>query len=320
MVEKKNIKKYSKRNNTCSVVILSYNTKNITDRCLQSVEVAKEYCEKKLKNNVETIVVENGSSDGSLEMVRKKYEWVKLIIPGENTGFARGNNLGMKKAQGSYILLLNSDSLINKETIVSAIKYMEDYPSCDVLGCKLTFENGKFQPSAGFLPNLVNIFYWMLGIDKIPLIKDLLGTFHPNNPDFFSKDRSLGWVTGAFILLKKEVFEKTGGFDEKYFMYAEEVEWCKRIKEAAFNICFTPSFEIIHLKQASSQFNIREPLIKEAEGILYYFKKHYPNQLSLIRFGLFLGSFIRMCVFAFLGNKEKTQAYREIAMGKIWRK
>jgi len=306
--------------NDCSVIILSYNTKEITRKCLRYLKKAVDYAKMTADIKVETLVVENGSADGSQEMVKKEFPWVRLIVAKENTGFARGNNLGMKKSRGSYILLLNSDSFAQKETIVSAINYMKEHPFCDVLGCALTYEDGRFQPSAGYSPNLANVFHWMLGIDKIPIFRNLLMPFHPNNPDFFAREREVGWITGAFMFLKRKVFEETKGFDEKYFMYAEEVEWCKRITKKGFKIYFTPRFSVIHLKAASSKSDPLRPLAREVEGILYFFKKHHPRQLFFVRLSLILGAFMRMVTFFLLGKKEKSRTYWEIIRGKIWKK
>jgi len=306
--------------NDCSVIILSYNTKKITEKCLRSLKEAVSYAKKTMGYNVETIVVENGSIDGSLKMIKEKYPWVRLIVAKENTGFARGNNLGMKKSNGSYILLINSDTFVRRETIVSAIDYMREHPSCDVLGCQLTFKDGSFQASAGYLPNLANVFYWMLGIDKIPALGNLLMPFHPNNPNFFAREREVLWITGAFMFLKRRVFEETKGFDEKYFMYAEEVEWCKRITKKGFKIYFTPGFSVIHLKAASSKSDPLRPLVREVEGILYFFKKHHPRQLFFVRLALILGALMRLVAFFLLGKKEKSRTYWEIIRDKIWKK
>lgn len=303
----------------CSIIILSFNTKDITDRCLNEVEKSIGYFRKKEKGKIEVIVVDNASNDGSAQMIKRKYPWVKLLTQKVNTGFARGNNLGMKEAKGKYILLLNSDVFLYEETLARALTHMKTNSKYDVLGCKLTFEDGKFQPSAGYLPNPLNVFFWMIMLDKLPFIRDAIQPFHPNNESFFNSERRLGWITGAFMLLKREVFEKTSGFDESYFMYTEEVEWCRRINDKRFKIFFTPDFAAVHKKYASSNFDQQKPIIYETSGILYFFWKHYPGYLWSLRLSLYFGYSLRLLMFLFLNNSEKVHAYSRMLRSGIWK-
>lgn len=312
--------KISKSDKDISIIILSFNTKKITDRCLTAVKKSIDFLSKRQKSKVEVIVVENGSADGSAHMIRTKYKWINLIDPKVNLGFAKGNNLGMKAAKGKHLLLLNSDAFLEKDTLFKLLNYVKVNPNCDVLGCKLTYEDGRFQPSAGYLPGPYSVFFWMLMLDKIPVVGNILDPFHPNNESFFKSDRRVGWITGAFMFMKREVFEKTGGFDENYFMYTEEVEWCKRIKEANFNIVFTPEFAIIHQKFASSNFDQGRPIVYETSGILYFFKKHYPDKVWLLRLSLFLGYTIRIILFLALNNAPKVRAYAGMLREGIWQK
>src|SRR3990167_11505617 len=183
-----------------SVVILSYNTKDVTGRCLAKALAAKEYCEKKLKNKVEVIVLDNASADGSALAIKKDFPKVKLIAQKENLGFAKGNNLVMQKIKNPFILLLNSDCYLQEESLYKAIAYFRVNLNCDVLGARLNYASGLLQPSAGSLPNILNIIFWIFG----------LRGFHPNNKSYFSKAHPVGWIMGAFFMLKRQVFERTG--------------------------------------------------------------------------------------------------------------
>ncbi len=313
-------KKKSKSEITLSVVVLSFNTKNITDKCLSCLMVARKEFERKFKGKIEVIVVDNASSDNSAMMVKKKYPWVKLISEKENTGFARGNNIAMKKARGDYFLLLNSDAYVGKNTLVDAISYMSKNEDCDVLGCKLVYEDGKFQPSSGFLPTVVNVPLWMFGIDKVPILQGYLKPFHPNHRSFFAEERKVGWIMGAFMLVKREVFEETGGFDEEYFMYTEEVEWCRRISDLGFRVYFTPKFQVTHLLRASGGFDVKKPISKEGDGVIYYFQKHYPKYAWIAKYSIIFGYLLRVLAFAFLGNRGKFEGYRDYIFELLWRK
>ena len=261
-----------------SVIVLSYNTKEITDQCLIRLQLSVISCQTKLKNKIEVIVVDNASSDGSVEMIRKNHPWVKLIESKKNTGFSRGNNIGIKLAKNDYILLLNSDALVEENTLVDALEYFKNHGDCDILGPKLVFGDGIFQPSAGNLPTPSNIIYWIMGLSLIPGIKQSTEPFHPNYQEFFTKERRVGWISGAFFMAKKQVFDTVGGFDESIFMYLEEVELCRRIKKAGFKIWYVPSIIVTHLHGASSESNRASIFIHELKGLKYYFEKHNPKK------------------------------------------
>lgn len=294
-----------------SVIVLSFNTKAITDKCLSRLSLAKEAAEKE-KIEVEVLVLDNASSDGSVQMIREKYSWADLLISRVNTGFAKGNNLAMAKAKSDYFLLINSDVFVEKETLIKAINYFVTQKDCDVLGCRLNSPDGSFQPSAGELPGPSNIATWLLGIELIPATYAFLSPIHPKNVSYFSRDREVGWVMGAFMMLKKEVYKRTQGFDENFFMYTEEVEWCQRIKKAGYKIFYTPSFSVTHIGKASSKFVETTPLVREMTGMKLFFKKHHPGYVGLLSFLIWCSSLLRLLAFSLLGKKDKASAYLKI--------
>ena len=142
-----------------SIVILSFNTKDITLRCLDKLRISKEYCEKKLNNKVNVIVIDNGSMDNSAQEIKTKYKWVKLLALTENTGFSKGNNIGMSKTKDPFILLLNSDVYLNEESLYKTLAYFRVNLNCDVIGARLNYSDGRLQPSAGNLPSFLNITF-----------------------------------------------------------------------------------------------------------------------------------------------------------------
>lgn len=288
-----------------SVIILSFNTKDITKRCLEKLEVSRKYCEKKLKNKIEVIVLDNASSDGSLGMIRQEFPEVKLIAPKENTGFSKGNNIAMKQSKYPYILLLNSDVYLEEESLYKALAYFRVNLSCDILGARLNYVTGKLQPSAGNLPNPLNIIFWIMGLSFIS------PSFHPKSRSFFSKNHRVGWVMGAFFLLKKEIFEKTGGIDENLFMHMEEIEWSKRISDCGFKIWYVPQIEVVHLHGASTNFDLSSSFLNELKGVKYYFQKHYPLSYFPIKLFLILGLILRVIAFSLLGKTKRARIYME---------
>ncbi len=225
------------------MVILSYNTAKVTQKCLEHLYTSKDVF-------FETIVVDNDSKDESVEIIKKHFPQVKLIESKENLGFARGNNLGMSRALGKYILLLNSDCFVDPYTIKRCLDLQKD-----VLGCKLLNPDGSIQSSWGFFPSLRRVLQLMLFIDNLPVVRKFVDSIHIRDVARYENTRLVDWVMGAFILLKKEVFEKTRGFDEGFFMYGEEVEWLNRIKKMGYEVWYTPTAQATHIGRASQSDN-----------------------------------------------------------------
>lgn len=292
-----------------SVIICTFNTKSLTLECIQKLNESI----RALKKHVEIIVVDNGT-DGTGKLLKQKFQFIKLIEPGINTGFARGNNLGIAEANklSKYFLLLNTDAFVSENTLVEAVEFIESHSDCDLLGCKLVFENGYLQPSAGYLPTPFSVFTWALGIDLIFGFNRILKPFHPNYPDFFKSEKKVGWVTGAFWFMKRQVVKKTQGFDENYFMYGEEIEWCKRIENAGFNIWYTPKFEIVHLFSQSSG-STRNAFLREIEGIYYYMNRYYPDSKLYVKPVVRLGMFARAIAFGLMGNFYRARVHWDAA-------
>ncbi len=297
-----------------SVVIVSWNTKDITDHCLASMKKAVE----KVKNlaDVEVVVVENASEDGTPEMIAKKHPWVKLKPSGSDLGYGKGNNFGYKLCnhKNEYLLLLNNDAYVNEDTLVKCLDYLEKHSECDVLGCQLRFLDGRFQPSAGFLPTPSSVWTWIWGLGLVPVIKNLFKPFHPTDKQFFKKDREVGWTMGAFLFMKMEIYKKSKGFDENFFMYMEEVEWCRRVKEAGGKIFYTPSFWVTHVDKASAMGKPEELakiFRREILGFVYYLNKNYSNQSWWFIPAIKIGIFIRLLAFSLLGNKMRQDAYKQ---------
>jgi len=288
-----------------TVIILSYNTKEITAKCLNKLRIAKDYCQKKLKNKIQVIVLDNASTDGSAQFIKTNYHWVKLIASPTNLGFSKGNNFVMKESKNPYILLLNSDAYLEEESLYKALAYFRINLNCDVLGAKLNYFTGKLQPSGGNLPNPMNIIFWILGLKFLPV------AFHPKDKKFFSIAHSVGWVMGAFFMLKRKVFESTGGFDENLFMYMEEVEWCKKIWNAGFKIWYVPQVEVVHLHGASTNFDLSSSFLNELKGIRYYLLKHYKGFYFLVKIFLILGLVMRIVAFSVLGKTKRAKVYME---------
>lgn len=289
-----------------SIIIVSYKTKELLKNCLKSV------FDSKIDFPFEVIVIDNNSEDGSIEMVKEEFKKVKLVVNKENVGYGKANNQGMKIAKGEYVLLLNSDTEIIDNAISKMVEWLEGYEGVGVVGCKLLYRDGRIQQSAGFLPRLSKIFLWQTFLDDLPILRNLIKPYQVSDVDFYKKEHEVGWVTGAFFLLRKKVFEETGGFDEKIFMYAEEVEWCLRIKKAGWKIFYTPTASIYHIKSASPRDLNENAIISEYKGLMYLFKKHKPKwELRFLPLILKFGAFLRILRFSIIGDKEKVKIYEK---------
>lgn len=212
-----------------SIIVLSYNTADITVNCLKSI-----YQDKGLSDiPFEIIVIDNNSTDNSVSNI-KKFP-ITLIQNKANLGFGKANNQGLKIAKGQYILLLNSDTIILHSAISQSLNWLSSHPEAHCCSAQLLNQDKSIQASGGYFPNLLNIFAWCVSLDDLPLTNIFIKPFHPHTPNFythdnfFKKDHSQDWVTGAFMLFRQSIYKKIGGFDEKWFMYGEEYEYQYRM-------------------------------------------------------------------------------------------
>jgi len=229
-----------------SVIVVNWNTRDILRGCLQSV---RDHLSEPAS---ETIVIDNGSQDGSAEMVLADLPQVRLIRNAENLGFGPANNQGMAAASGEFFLLLNSDARLVDDTPARLVELMKRRPQVGVAGPRLVFEGGRLQASANRFPTLARLafeelaFYRLLPRERSARL--LLGGYWDH-----AEECEVDWLTGACLLVRKQVFEETGGFDASMFLYGEEVEWCHRIRERGWVVLFAPVGEVVHLGHATTQ-------------------------------------------------------------------
>jgi GT2 family glycosyltransferase len=295
-----------------SIIIVSFNTKETLTDCVKSViKFTKDL-------NYEIIIIENGSKDGSLERTKELeniFPQVSLIDAQTNLGFGKANNLGATKAKGEYLLFLNSDTLVFDNAIKDSLEKLKKIPGTGVYSCKLLNADRSTQSSGGHFPTLGNVFAWQFFIDDIPLVGRLISSFHPQLASY-DKDKRMDWVTGAFMITPKKIFKEVGGFDEKIFMYTEEMELCFRLDKLGYKTIYQITPAIIHLGGASGGSVLA--LSNEVKNMIYFWKKHRPSwQLPLIKTFFFFGSLLRLLIFGIIKGDEKarrayTQAIRLI--------
>ncbi len=299
-----------------SIIIVSYNTKELLLKCIESV---KKYTK---DITYEIIVIDNNSTDGTVEALRKlKVTGYRLqvITNKDNKGFGAANNQGMKKAKGRYILLLNSDTKLIENSLLSMVMWMDEHPKVGIASCKLVNADGTLQPTGGFSPTLPRVFLWATLIDDVPFVGDFFGSYHPHRSFYtksssaYSKERPLDWVTGAFFLIRREVVREIGLFDESFFLYVEEVEYCMRTKAKGWEVWYVPKTKIIHFGGASGT---REgTVLREFEGLKLLYKKHYSKMaFAFLRLLLFIGSVLRMFIFGIITPRSRIYVH---ALGRI---
>ena len=287
-----------------SILIVNYNTAQLLKNCLQSIYHAIQFG--KLTTQSEVIIVDNASNDNSVEILNKVFPQVHLILNKENLGFAKANNQAIKKAKGKYILLLNSDTKVDKSSLIKLLSMAKEKKEIGVVGGRLLNSDGTFQQSMGFFPNLPQVFFWMSFLDDLSFLSTLLRPYHITNKDFYQKSQFVDWVSGACMLVKKGTIEKVGLLDEAIFMYGEEVEWCYRIKQAGFQVVYIPDAKIIHFRGESSGEKFNAGIIAEFKSILYFYRKHKSLfQQHLVRIILKFGALLRILLFGIIIKHPK---------------
>lgn len=282
-----------------SILIVNYNTRDLTMDALHSVFRSET------KYQYEVILIDNASADGSIEAIRTRFPQVTVIENRENVGFARANNQGMRRASGKYILLLNSDTVIQPDTIETMIAFMEQHPDVGAAGCKVLLPDGSLDKACrrGF-PTPSASFYYAFGLAKlfphVPKFNQYqLGYLDPD------EEYEVDCLVGAFMLVRREVIEKVGFLDEQFFMYGEDIDWCYRIKQAGWKVYYYPRTSIIHYKGAGKKRRSRKIVYEFHRAMWLFHRKHYRRLYPwFVNAAVYLGIGLKF-VLAMIANEFK---------------
>jgi GT2 family glycosyltransferase len=278
---------------TVSIIILSYNTEALLQTCLQSIFRHVK------QGTFEVIVVDNNSADGSVAMVKKEFPQVRLIENKENAGFAKGCNTGAAKAKGNYLLFLNSDVELTDDAIAPLVAAFEKHSNIAVVGGLLDNSDGSRQRSFGAFYSLPNVFLLLFGGEKGELSRFTA-----------KKVMAVDWVSGGFMLVKKADFEEIKGFDEHFFMYIEDMEFCYRMHLAGKTVLVVPSSTIKHVGHGSS--NRTFAIVSIYKGLQYFYKKHKnPLQYSILVLLLGSKAFLAMFIGVITGKRQLVTTYQQ---------
>jgi len=244
-----------------TIIIISYNTKELLRNCIKSIY-------ENIDNIVfEIIVVDNASTDGSPEMVENVFKNTILIKNNTNDGFAKANNQAITIANGDYILLLNSDTIVRKNTVQPLVDFMKMHIKAAAVGPKVLNFDGTLQSKGHVFPSIIFALIRFFGINKIMtenLKNKLLSKFYWDENEL----RQVDWLSGCCLMIKKTAFFDIGNLSEDFFLYCEEVEWCYRARKRNYQIWYVPNAEINHLNR-SSPFEKRDEAFIDSRIIFY---------------------------------------------------
>jgi GT2 family glycosyltransferase len=281
-----------------SIIVVNYNVRELLRQCLQSLRAASN----EQQATVEIFVVDNASSDGSVEMVRREFPEVRVITSKENLGFAKANNLAIREASGRYLLFLNPDTVVPEETLPEMIRFMDENPAVGVATCLVELTAGGTDPDChrGF-PTPWASFCFFTKLEKVFPRSRLFGQYHQTWKDF-SKTHEIDSCCGAFMMVRRKAMDAVGILDEDFFFYGEDLDWCYRFKEKGWRVMFYPGVKIIHHKGASSGMKKSSESVTTAtreskhrvlrastEAMRIFYEKHYRQRCPRIVSWLVLG-------------------------------
>ena len=276
-----------------SICIVSWNTSSLIKQCLQSIY--------KFTSGIsfEVVIVDNGSTDGTIEMIQTDFPQCHLIKSSENLGFTKGNNLAVKNSSGRYILYLNPDTELISNSIYMMVKFLDENSDYGAVGPRLVFQDRNIQyVCARTFPTPKNQFNLLAMLDRIFTKSKFFSTVEMRYWDHKS-NRDIDCLSGACILTRKEIVDMDGGFDENIFMYAEDVDFCYRILKSGWKIFYLADETIIHYAGSSSKKRDTTffSTIMQRESNIYFLNKHFGKRKAIaFILAVLLGSLIRVVI------------------------
>lgn len=312
-----------------SVIVVSANTRDLLLDALRSVrETAGEM-------DVELIVVDNASTDGSAEHVRREFPAATVIENPTNRGFGAANNAGLASATAPFALLLNSDTIMQPGTLARMVSFMRETPGAGFVGCQLVGADGSSQPSASDLPRLwMQIASWASLRRALPpplaaalgrrrFGRRLTGGYFTPMADS-DRPRRVGFLSGACLLVRRETWEDIGVLDERIFLYLEDVDWCRRAADAGWDLYFLPDVSVVHF--GGSSFSVLSggrsyhASADRCRSLFYYFRKHEARPqvwlLKTVIIGVLAIRFSAACLRAPFSTKDERE-WRQLAVA-LW--
>ncbi len=287
-----------------SIIIVNYNVKEFLQNLLHSIEKASA------KISKEIIVIDNASDDGSVEVIREKFPSLTLIENKTNAGFGKANNQGLAIANGKYILFINPDCIVSEDTFINMLSFFEEHPECGLAGCKILNSDGTLQLACRrSFPGPWTSFTKVTGLSNLFPKSRIFARYNLTYLDE-NKTNEVDALSGSFMMMRKDVYEKVGGFDGQFFMYGEDLDLCYRVQKAGHKVFYVHSTQVIHYKgESTKRSNLDET--KLFYDAMHLFVKKHLSSFPLVEIILRSAIGFRK-VFAFLG-KRKLSLYCALA-------
>lgn len=264
-----------------SIVIISWNVRELLRLCLDSIQESLRG-EKGEGLLVETIIFDNGSTDGSADMVREDFPRVHLMESEVNLGFTKGNNLAIGQSEGRYILLLNPDTEVVGDALGTMVAYMEAHPRVGALGPQLLNPDGTTQSSRRRFPTLATAFLESTVLQPWFQGSRILKRYYLlDRPD--DEIQPVDWAVGAALLIRREALHQVGPLDEEFFMYSEELDWCYRLKAQGWEVVYLPTAQVVHQEGRSSEQVLPARHIHFQRSKVLFFKRYYGWRGEVLR-------------------------------------
>lgn len=291
-----------------SVIIVSWNTCDLLMQCLESViaDTATLSCP-----NTEILVVDNASTDGTVEAIHQQFPQVCVIENEHNVGFAQANNQAIGQSKGRYVLLLNPDTEIKPDALHTLLDFMESEPQIGLVGAQLLNADGSLQTSCYPAPTLLRELWRLFHLDSLYPY----GTYRMTDWEI-TKPRQVDALLGACLLIRRRVLDEVGMLDENYFMYSEEIDLCYRVRQAGWPIYWVPQAQIVHYGGQSTQQVPSKMFLHLYGSKLRYFRKHYGRFFALAyKFTLFAAAMARLVLtpLALLEKPAKRRHHLHLA-------
>ncbi|MDZ7264434.1 MAG: glycosyltransferase [candidate division KSB1 bacterium] len=255
-----------------TIIIVNYNVKEFLEQAIASI---KKSC---TGWQYEIFVVDNASTDGSVQAIRQKFPDVQLIVNAENRGFAAANNQALRQASGEYILLINPDTIVQEDTFSVIIDFFQHHADCGMVGCKILNPDGSLQLACRrSFPTPWVAFTKISGLSRLFPRSRLFGSYNLTYRDPNAIDE-VEAISGSFMFFRRQVLNDVGFLDEAFFMYGEDLDWCFRVREAGWKIYYVPTTKIIHFKGESSKKSHRDLMIEFYRAMKLFVEKHYHNR------------------------------------------
>jgi N-acetylglucosaminyl-diphospho-decaprenol L-rhamnosyltransferase len=299
-----------------SIIILSWNVRELLRACLQSLP--------REKPSTEIIVVDAASADGSAAMVRAEFPQAALIASTENLGYSRGNNLGLARARGRYLFVLNPDTVVQPGALAAMCGYMDAHPQVGVLGPRLVFPDGSVQPTRRRFPTLATAFFestWLQPLAPKSLLRRYFAEDLPAD-----EAHPVDWLVGAALLVRHAAYAQVGGLDEGFFMYSEELDWQRRLQSAGWQCVYFPPASVVHYEaRSSTQVPAATHIRFNTSKVRYYRKYHGALAAEALRWFLLANFAVQLALEAakgLLGHKRdlrraRMAAYRAVLRSRL---